>query len=314
MSNYVISSSPHLRDNVTTARIMQDVCIALLPAAVAGVLFFGYRAAVILALSVAAAVLSEWLYCKAAHTKNTVGDWSAVVTGMLLAMNLPSTVPYWMPVVGSVIAILLCKMIFGGIGQNFMNPALAARAILALSWASLMNTFAQPAFGSFAGVDAVASATAIGAPANYTLSQLFLGNIPGTIGETCKLALLIGAAYLLVRKVISWHIPVAFIGTFAVCYLIATRFDVSVTLYQVLSGGLILGAFFMATDYASSPATTKGKLVFGFGCGLLLFIFRYCKKTPAEWCSYAILLMNVVSPLIERVTAVKSFGEVKKNG
>ena len=314
MSNYVISSSPHLRDNVTTARIMQDVCIALLPAAVAGVLFFGYRAAVILALSVAAAVLSEWLYCKAAHTKNTVGDWSAVVTGMLLAMNLPATVPYWMPVVGSVIAILLCKMIFGGIGQNFINPALAARAILALSWASLMNTFVQPSFGNLAGVDAVASATAIGAPGSYTLSQLFLGNIPGTIGETCKMALLIGAAYLLVRKVISWHIPAAFIGTFAVCYLIATHFDVSATLYQVLSGGLILGAFFMATDYASSPATTKGKLVFGFGCGLLLFVFRFCKKTPAEWCSYAILLMNVVSPLIERVTAVKSFGEVKKNG
>lgn len=314
MSNYVISSSPHLRDNVTTARIMQDVCIALLPAAVAGVLFFGYRAAVILALSVAAAVLSEWLYCKAAHTKNTVGDWSAVVTGMLLAMNLPSTVPYWMPVVGSVIAILLCKMIFGGIGQNFMNPALAARAILALSWASLMNTFAQPAFGNFAGVDAVASATAISAPSNYTLSQLLLGNIPGTIGETCKLALLVGAAYLLVRKVISWHIPVTFIGTFAVCYLIATQFDVNATLYQVLSGGLILGAFFMATDYASSPATAKGKIVFGIGCGLLLFVFRFCKKTPAEWCSYAILLMNVVSPLIERVTAVKSFGEVKKNG
>lgn len=312
MSKYVISSSPHLRDNVTTARIMQDVCIALLPAAAAGVLFFGYRSLVILALSIAAAVLSEHFYCKAAHQRSTIGDFSAVVTGMLLAMNLPSTVPYWMPVVGSVIAILLVKMIFGGIGQNFANPALAARAILSLSWASLMNTFATPAFGNLAGVDAVASATPIAAQ-NYTLAQLFLGNIPGTLGETCKLALLIGAAYLLWRRVISWHIPAAFIGTFAVCYLIGTGFDLGATLYQVLSGGLILGAFFMATDYSSSPATDKGKLVFGVGCGLLLFIFRFCKSTPAEWCSFAILLMNVVSPLIERVTGIKSFGEVKKN-
>lgn len=313
MSKYVISSSPHLRDNVSTTSIMRDVCIALLPAAVAGVLFFGYRSALILALSVAAAVLSEWLYCKAAHCRNTIGDFSAVVTGMLLAMNLPSTVPYWMPVIGSVIAILLCKMIFGGIGQNFINPALAARAILALSWASLMNTFATPAFGNLAGVDAVASATPIGASAGtYTLGQLFLGNIPGTIGETCKLALLIGAAYLFYKKVITWHIPAAFIGTFAVCYLLKTGFDVNATLAQLLSGGLILGAFFMATDYSSSPATAKGKIVFGIGCGLLLFIFRACKKTPAEWCSYAILLMNVCSPLIERVTGNKSFGEVKK--
>ena len=316
MSKYVISSSPHLRDHVTTRSIMQDVCIALLPACAAGVLFFGYRSAVIIALAVAAAVLSEWFYCKAAHQKNTIGDFSAVVTGMLLAMNLPSTVPYWMPVVGSIIAILLCKMIFGGIGQNFINPALAARAILALSWASLMNTFARPAFGNLAGVDAIASATPVSGAAagNFTLTQLMLGNIPGTIGETCKLALLIGAAYLFVRRVISWHIPAAFIGSFAVCYLLATGFDVNATLYQVLSGGLILGAFFMATDYSSSPATAKGKIIFGLGCGLLLFIFRYCKKTPAEWCSFAILLMNVVSPLIERVTGTKSFGEVKKNG
>lgn len=295
---------------------MQDVCISLLPACAAGVLFFGYRSAIILALSVAAAVLSEWFYCKATHSKNTIDDFSAVVTGLLLAMNLPSTVPYWMPVIGSVIAILLVKMIFGGLGQNFMNPALAARAILALSWASVMNKFAAPAFGNLAGVDAIASATPISGAAtgNFTLMQLFLGNVPGTIGETCKLALLIGAAYLLWRKVITWHIPVAFMGSFAVCYLIASGFDVNVVAYQLLSGGLILGACFMATDYASSPATDMGKILFGIGCGLLLFIFRFVKNTPAEWCSFAILLMNVVSPLIERVTMTKSFGEVKKNG
>lgn len=290
---------------------MQDVCIAMLPACIAGVLFFGYRAAIILVLSVAAAVLSEKFYCKAAHIKDTTGDFSAVVTGMLLAMNLSSTVPYWMPVVGSIIAILLVKMIFGGIGQNFMNPALAARAILALSWATAMNTFATPAFGNLAGVDTIASATPI-AGGSYTMTQLLLGNIPGTIGETCKIALLAGAAYLLYRQVISWHIPVAFIASFAVCCLIWSGFDMNVVLTQLLSGGLILGAFFMATDYSTSPATTKGKIIFGLGCGLLLFVFRCCKKTPAEWCSFAILLMNVVSPLIERVTGNKSFGEVKK--
>lgn len=317
MSKYVISSSPHLRDTVTTSSIMQDVCIALLPSAAVGVLMFGYRAAVIIALSIASAVLSEWFYCKVSHIKNTVGDFSAVVTGLLLAMNLPAGVPYWMPVIGSVIAILLCKMIWGGIGKNFMNPALCARAILALSWASAMNTFVQPSFGNLLGVDTVSAATPI---ANgylggmYSIGQLLLGNIPGTIGETCKIALFAGAAYLLAKDIISWEIPSAFIGTFAVCYLIASGGNVAVMLYQVLSGGLILGAFFMATDYSTSPTTRSGKLIFGFGCGLLLFIFRFCKKTPAEWCSFAILLMNVVSPLIERVTGVKSFGEVKKNG
>ena len=312
--NLAVSSSPHLRSSASTRRIMQEVCLALAPAGIAGIVLFGAHAAALIAASVITCVLSEFFYQKLAKEKTTIGDWSAVVTGLLLAMNLPSTVPYWMPVIGSVIAILLVKMIFGGIGQNFANPALAARAILSLSWASLMNTFAKPAFGNLAGVDAVASATPIAASSNYTLGQLLLGNIPGTIGETCKLALLLGAAYLLWRGVISWHIPAAFIGTFAVCYLIGTGFNVQATLYQVLSGGLILGAFFMATDYSSSPASDKGKIVFGIGCGLLLFIFRFCKKTPAEWCSFAILLMNVVSPLIERVTGRKSFGEVKKNG
>ena len=309
----IVAASPHVTTKNSTAVIMRDVLIALCPALIAGCVVFGLRALLVVAVTTAACIFFEWGYEKLCGKPSTICDLSAAVTGVLLAMNLPSTVPYWMPVIGSVIAILLCKMIFGGIGQNFINPALAARAILALSWASLMNTFATPAFGNLAGVDAVASATPIGAAAGtYTLGQLFLGNIPGTIGETCKLALLIGAAYLFYKKVITWHIPAAFIGTFAVCYLLKTGFDVNATLAQLLSGGLILGAFFMATDYSSSPATAKGKIVFGIGCGLLLFIFRACKKTPAEWCSYAILLMNVCSPLIERVTGNKSFGEVKK--
>ncbi len=314
MSSYIISSSPHLRDDVSTKSIMQDVCIALAPASIAGVLFFGYRSAVIIALSILAAVLSEKFYCKVSHIPDTTGDFSAVVTGLLLALNLPSTAPFWMPVVGSIVAILLCKMIFGGIGQNFVNPALAGRAILSLSWAQQMTTFANPAFFNLAGVDTVAGATPIpaGVAGNYSLAQVFLGSIPGTIGETCKLALLIGAAYLFVRQVISWHIPAAFIGSFAVCYLIATGFSIQETMYQILTGGLILGAFFMATDYSTSPTTDLGKILFGLGCGLLLFVFRYCKSVKAEWCSFAILLMNVVSPLIERVTGIKNFGEVGK--
>ncbi|MBR1408474.1 MAG: RnfABCDGE type electron transport complex subunit D [Clostridia bacterium] len=313
MQKLIISSSPHLRDKTTTRSIMQDVCIALLPAVIAGILFFGYRSALIVLVAVAAAVLSELIYCKATHQKNTTGDFSAVVTGMLLAMNLPASVPLWMPVVGSIIAIILVKMIFGGIGQNFVNPALLARAMLALSWATIMTKFPEPAFGNLAGVDAVASATPLAAGGAYSIGQLFLGNIPGVIGETCKLALLLGAAYLLWKKVISWHIPAAFIGVFAVCYLIGTGFNVGLTVSQVLSGGLILGAFFMATDYSTSPTTDLGKLIFGAGCGLLLFIFRFARGGQSEWCSFAILLMNVVSPLIERVTMPKSFGEVSKH-
>ena len=312
MSKLMITSSPHIRDNTTTRSIMQDVCIALLPAAAAGVLFFGYRSAILILISVAVAVLSEWLYCKATHQKVTTGDFSAVVTGMLLAMNLPASAPYWMPVIGAVLAILLVKMIFGGIGQNFVNPALLARAVLALSWAGIMTKFPEPAFGKLAGVDTIASATPL-ASGNASLGALFLGNVPGVLGETCKLALLIGAAYLFWKKIISWQIPATFIGAFALCYLIASGFNVEMTLRQVLSGGLILGAFFMATDYATSPTTAKGQLLFGAGCGLLLFIFRFVRGGSSEWCSFAILLMNVVSPLIEKVTMPRSFGEVKKH-
>ena len=310
MNKFVISSSPHLRDRVTTRSIMQDVCIALCPAALASILFFGYRSAVLMAVSVAACVLTEWVCCKAMRQKVTTGDFSAVVTGLLLAMNLPANAPVWMPVIGAVIAIALVKMFFGGIGQNFMNPALLARAVLALSWATIMTKFPQPAFGNLAGVDGISGATPL-AGGEYTVADLFLGNIPGVLGETCKLALLIGAAYLFYRQIISWHIPVAFIGAFAVCYLIGSGFNVNLVIRQVLSGGLILGAFFMATDYSTSPTTNTGKLLFGAGCGLLLFIFRFARGGTSEWCSFAILLMNVVSPLIERITMPKSFGEVR---
>ena len=310
MNRFVISSSPHLRDRVTTRSIMQDVCIALCPAALASILFFGYRSAVLMAVSIAACVLTEWICCKAMHQKVTIGDFSAVVTGLLLAMNLPASAPSWMPVIGAIVAIALVKMFFGGIGQNFMNPALLARAVLALSWATIMTKFPQPAFGNLAGVDGVSGATPL-AGGEYTVLDLFLGNVPGVLGETCKLALLLGAGYLLYKQIISWHIPVAFIGVFVVCYLIGSGFNVSLAIHQVLSGGLILGAFFMATDYSTSPTTDRGKLLFGAGCGLLLFIFRFARGGTSEWCSFAILLMNVVSPLIERITMPKSFGEVR---
>lgn len=317
----IISSSPHLRDQASTQRIMQDVCIAMLPAALASVWFFGLRSAIVILLSVAAAVAAEWIYCKAMKRPNPIGDFSAVVTGMLLAFNLPVTVPFWVPIFGSALAIILVKQFYGGIGQNFMNPALAARAILAISFASIMTNFVNPQAGVFmqgmsdALVDVKAGATPLAAVAagesSYSLLDLFMGNVPGTLGETSKLALLIGAVYLFCRRVITWQIPTAFIVSTAACYLVYTGFDVYATGYQLLSGGLILGAFFMATDYASSPVTQKGKIVFGVGCGVLLFVFRALNPSMAEGCSFAILLMNVATPLIERVTRPKSFGEVK---
>lgn len=318
----IISSSPHLRDDASTQRIMQDVCIAMLPSALASVWFFGLRSALVILLSVISAVVFEWLYCKVMKREIPIGDFSAVVTGMLLAFNLPATVPFWVPIFGSAIAIVLVKQFYGGLGQNFMNPALAARAILAISFASIMTNFVVPQGGAWLQglsaelIDVKSSATPLAAVAAgdaqaYSLLDLFLGNVPGTLGETSKLALLIGAAYLLWRRVISWRIPVAFIGTAAVCFLIYTGFDVYAVAYQLLSGGLILGAFFMATDYVSSPVTPWGQLIFGVGCGALIFIFRALNPAMAEGCSFAILLMNVAAPLIERVTRPKSFGEVK---
>ena len=313
MQKLIISSSPHIRDTVTTRSIMQDVCIALCPAMLASILFFGYRSAILLALAVVSAVISESLYCKAMHQRDTTGDFSAVVTGILLAMNLPASAPLWMPVIGAVLAIILVKMIFGGIGQNFVNPALLARAVLSLSWTSAMTAFPEPSFGNLAGLDTISKATPLANNASYSMVQLLVGNVPGVLGETSKLALLLGAAYLLCKKVITWHIPTAFVGSFIVCYLIASGFNIEAVVLQVLSGGLFLGAFFMATDYSTSPTTSSGKLIFGAGCGLLLFIFRFARGGTSEWCSFAILLMNLTSPLIERVTLPKSFGEGGKH-
>ena len=287
---------------------MQDVCIALLPAGIASVVLYGTQSAILIAVAVITAVLAEFAYQKLTHQESTIGDWSAVVTGLLLAYNLPASAPWWIAVIGSLLAIILVKQMFGGIGSNFMNPALAARAILFISWSSIMSSYP-------AALDAVSGATPLatlngGAIGELKLWDLMIGNCGGVLGETCKLAIIAGGVYLLIRQVIDWRIPVTFIATVFVCYLLKDGAEVA--LYQIMAGGLMLGAFFMATDYATSPITNTGKIIMGVGCGLLLFVIRAFASYP-EGCSFAILFMNVCSPLIDKFTAPKVFGEVKKH-
>lgn len=312
MSKLSVSSSPHLHDHASTRRIMQDVCIALAPAGIASIVLFGSNAAVLIALSVITCVLSEYLFQRATHQKVTVGDWSAVVTGLLLAYNLPANAPWWIPVLGGVIAIVLVKQMFGGIGSNFMNPALTARAILFVSFGGIMANYPK----TVQMVDAVSSATPLAQIASngttgLNLWDLFIGNCGGVLGETCKLAIIAGGIYLIVRRVIDWKIPVAFILTAFVCYLLRGGFTLAI--YELMAGGLMLGAFFMATDYATSPVSDLGRIIMGVGCGLLLFVIREFASYP-EGCSFAILFMNVCTPLIDRFTAPARFGEVKKRG
>ncbi len=318
----VVSSSPHLRnEGVSTRRLMLNVIIAMLPTAVAAVIFFGGDALRLQLVAVISAVAAEYFYQKLTKQKNTVSDLSAIVTGMLLAFNLPASAPWWIAMVGSVIAIVLVKQMFGGMGQNFINPALAARTILMLSWTSLMAANVLPHAWQWAApatADAVASATPLGeSPASYTLWQLFSGNIPGMLGETCKLTLLLGGVYLIVRKVIDWRIPVSFIGTAFVLFWLQTGVIYSAesgsqnVLYQLLSGGLLLGAFFMATDYVTSPVSPWGRVVMGVGCATVLFVIRFYNGSYPEGCSFAILFMNVLTPLIDKLTAPRPFGYVK---
>lgn len=310
-NNLVMTSSPHLRDHSSTQRIMQEVCLALLPAGIAGVIIFGWSALMLICVSVATCVLSEFVWEKLTKRTVTIGDWSAVVTGLLLAYNLPANAPWWLAVVGGVIAIVLVKQMFGGIGSNFMNPALTARAILFVSWSALMSSYPQSNFA----VDATTSATPLGllskGVSGVNFMDLLLGNCGGVLGETCKLAILVGGIYLCVRKIADWRIPVSFIATVFVCYLIKDGAEMAI--YQVFAGGLMLGAFFMATDYATSAVTVPGRVIMGIGCGLLLFIIRAYANYP-EGCSFAILFMNVCTPLIDRFTAPHPFGEVKKHG
>ena len=315
MSNFAVTSSPHLRDKATTQRIMMEVCLALAPAGIAGIILYGFNAALLIAICVATCVLSEFVWQKATKQAVTVSDWSAVVTGLLLAYNMPATAPLWMAVIGSVIAIVLVKQFFGGIGSNFMNPALTARAILFISWSGIMGAYPKANPFQFTA-DAVTGATPLatlngGTTEGLNLIDLLLGNHGGVLGETCAIALILGGVYLLVRGIADWRIPTAFIGTVFVCYLIKDGAEMA--LYQLLSGGLLLGAFFMATDYATSPITGLGRVIFGIGCGFFLFIIRAFANYP-EGCSFAILFMNVATPMIDRFTMPRPFGEVKKHG
>ena len=303
-SKFRISVSPHIRSSITTTKIMLDVIIALLPAAVAGVIIFGLSALTVLVVCIAASVLSEYIFNLLAKKDQTVGDLSAVVTGLLLALNLPANVPLWQAAVGSVFAIIIVKCIFGGIGCNVVNPAITARVFMLVAFTSM----AKAAFPVLP--DAVSSATplpGILAGNSPSLVNLFLGNVGGAIGETSKLALLAGGIYLISRKVITWHIPTSFIlGVFAFS-LALEGFDFAMAFSWTLSGGLFLGAFFMATDYVTSPSSSKGKIIFGLGAAIITVLIRFYGNYP-EGVSFAILLMNIVNPYIESLTVRKLFG------
>ncbi len=303
-----ISVSPHIRRKRTTMTIMLDVIIALLPTTIAGVIIFGLRSLAVIGVCVGAAVLSEFLFNLALKRKQTIKDLSCVVTGLLLALNLPANAPLWQAAIGSVFAIIVVKCIFGGIGKNIVNPAITARVFMIMAFTSLTKEFSFP---REAIMDATAGATPLASDTATSLMDLFLGRIGGCIGETCTLALLIGGIYLIVRKIITWHIPVAFIGTVFIFSFFVKDFSAYQALAQILSGGLFLGAIFMATDYTTSPETPFGKIVFGVGAGLVTALIRLVGHYP-EGVSFAILLMNILNPYICSLTARKLFGGGKK--
>ena len=304
-----VASSPHIRGDFRTSRIMLDVVIALLPALAVGVWMLGIRALLVTAVCVISTVGAEWLYSLVTRTKNTIIDGSALVTGVLLAMTLPHTVPLWLAVVGSVFAIVFVKALCGGLGQNIFNPALAARAFMLLIFPVGMTRYL--------GVDGVSAATPLHhmvmpALPSESILDMFLGNCPGSIGELSALALLLGGVYLVARKVISARIPVAYLVSVAVITLVFHKTDAPLAwmAYSLFSGGVMLGAIFMATDYATSPVTPVGQVVYGIGCGALTVIFRYFGLFP-EGVTYAILLMNALVWFIDRHTALRQFGRKK---
>ena len=304
-----VSSSPHVRDTVTTKSIMYDVLIAMLPAAAFGVYQFGFHALLILIETMAVCVISEYVFEKALGRPVTIADGSALVTGMILALNMPPDIPVWMPALGGVFAIIIVKQLYGGLGQNFMNPALAARCFLLISFTGKMTTF------TLDGVSGATPLAVLKSGGSVDAAAMFLGRIPGTIGEVSVVALLIGAVYMLVKKVITIRIPAAYILTFSVFVLLfgGHGFDLNYLAAHLCGGGLIFGAFFMATDYVTSPLTPNGQIVFGVLLGCLTGLFRLFGPS-AEGVSYAIILSNIVVPLIEKVTLPTAFGkEAKKS-
>ena len=317
----IASSSPHIRSNEDTRSIMLDVIIALLPALAWSVYCFGWKALLLTAVSVVSCVFWEWAYRKLMKKSNMVGDLSAVVTGILLSFVCPVDLPWWAVIIGAFFSIVVVKQLYGGIGCNFLNPALAGRAFLLASYATAMTTWAIPRIRP----DVTSAATPLQImkegtveafttlTSNYSVSDMFLGKIGGSLGEVSSLCLLVGGVFLLIRKVISWHTPVAYIGTVAILTLIAAPAGISgvdYMLYNVFGGGLMLGAIFMATDYASSPVTPKGQIVYGIGCGVVTVLIRYFGSYP-EGVSYAILVMNCCVFLIEKITQPVKFGYVK---
>lgn len=313
MEKLIVSSSPHIHSKHTTQNIMRDVLIALAPATVAAVVLFGLKALAIILVCVACAVLSELLFNLICKKTQTISDLSAAVTGLILALCLPASTALWQCALGSVFAIVVVKCLFGGIGCNFANPAATARVFLLIAFSS---SVAGGTATVFASPDLVASATPLAAiksgstAALPSLLDMFLGNRMGAIGETCALALILGGIYLIARKIIHWHLPVIYIGTVFLLSL-AIKQDIMLALYEILGGGLIIAAFFMITDYVSTPINEGGKMVFAFGCGIITVLIRFWGAYP-EGVSFAILLMNIVSPYIERMCVRKPFGKVGK--
>lgn len=323
--NLTISSSPHVHSSNSTGVIMRDVCIAMLPALIAAIVLFGWRALTLTLVSVAGCIVFEWAYRTLMKKDNTVADWSAAVTGMLIAFVCPVSLPFWAVLVGDFFAIVVVKQLFGGIGMNIVNPALAGRAVIMFSWPSLMSgRWVAPftnlnAFSSGAALDGLTSATPMealsnGALPSESLLDLFLGRIGGSLGEVSAVALLLGGAYLIVRKVITPRIPAAYLATVA---LLAAAFplggngNLEWMLYQLLSGGILLGAIFMATDYTTSPVTHGGQIAFGIGCGALTILFRYF-GAYVEGVTYAILLMNCCVGFFDKIGVHRRFGAVRE--
>ena len=321
----IASSSPHIRSNEDTRSIMLDVIIALLPAMGWSIYCFGIKALVLTLVSVVSCVFFEWAYRKLMKKSCMVGDLSAVVTGMLLSFVCPVDLPWWVIIIGAFFSIVVVKQLYGGIGCNFLNPALAGRAILLASYATAMTTWSLPS-SKKALADVISTATPLQImkegtaekftelTTNYSVADMFIGRIGGSLGEVSALALLLGGAWLLIRKVISWHTPVAFIGTVAILTLISAPAgidNVQYMLYNVFGGGLMLGAFFMATDYATSPVTKPGQLIFGIGCGLITCFIRRFGSYPEGVC-YSILIMNCTTWLLDKYIRPTIYGAVKK--